>query len=86
MGYVVTWAAVLSVTFPRLIGAFGIVGAFIFYAAGLNVCALVMVFFLVSGASSTTSNSPGNQLCYPNLYFFSLTAFLVVAGVVILVL
>ena len=45
------WAAVLSVTFPRLIGAFGIVGAFGFYA-GLNVCALVMIFFLMPGTHS----------------------------------
>ena len=42
------WAAVLSVTFPRLIGALGEVGAFGFYA-GLNVCALVMIFFLMPG-------------------------------------
>ena len=42
------WAAVLSVTFPRLVGALGVVGAFGFYA-GLNVCALVMIFFLMPG-------------------------------------
>jgi hypothetical protein len=44
------WAAVLSVTFPRLVGALGIVGAFGFYA-GLNVCALVMIFFLLPGTN-----------------------------------
>ena len=42
------WAAVLSVTFPRLVGALGVIGAFGFYA-GLNVCALVMIFFLMPG-------------------------------------
>ena len=40
------WAAVISVTFPRMVGAFGNPGAFGFYA-GLNVCALIMIFFLM---------------------------------------
>ena len=37
-------------TFPRLVGALGIIGGFGFYA-GLNVCAfkLVMIFFFLPG-------------------------------------
>lgn len=35
------WASILSITFPRLIGAFKPQGAFGFYA-GLNVIALVL--------------------------------------------
>jgi hypothetical protein len=31
-----------------MVGAFGNVGAFAFYA-GMNVCALIMIFFLVPG-------------------------------------
>jgi hypothetical protein len=42
------WAAVIGLTFPRMLGAFGTVGAFGFYA-GLNVCALIMIFFLMPG-------------------------------------
>jgi hypothetical protein len=40
------WAAVLSITFPRLLAAFSPTGAFGFYA-GLNICALIMIFFFV---------------------------------------
>lgn len=40
------WAAVLSITFPRILSAFTEPGAFGFYAA-LNVTALVMIFFLM---------------------------------------
>ncbi|PPQ81841.1 hypothetical protein CVT25_013470 [Psilocybe cyanescens] len=47
------WAAVLSVTFPRLLSTFGSVGAFGFYA-GLNVVALVMIFFLVPETKQRT--------------------------------
>ncbi|KAF8995193.1 hypothetical protein BDQ17DRAFT_1250975 [Cyathus striatus] len=47
------WAAVLSLTFPRMVGAFTIVGAFGFYA-GLNVLALVMIFFLVPETKQRT--------------------------------
>ncbi|EED19194.1 galactose-proton symport, putative [Talaromyces stipitatus ATCC 10500] len=38
------WAAVLSITFPRMLNAMTPTGAFGFYA-GLNVTALVMIFF-----------------------------------------
>lgn len=37
------WAAVLSITFPRMLQVLAPVGAFCFYA-GLNVVALVMLF------------------------------------------
>jgi ABC-type dipeptide/oligopeptide/nickel transport system permease subunit len=37
------WAAVLSITFPRMLAAMSVVGAFGFYA-GLNIIALVMIF------------------------------------------
>ncbi|KAL2412300.1 Polyol transporter 5 [Exophiala dermatitidis] len=37
------WAAVLSITFPRMLAAMTPTGAFGFYA-GLNICALVMIF------------------------------------------
>ncbi|KAH9475509.1 Arabinose-proton symporter [Psilocybe cubensis] len=47
------WAAVLSLTFPRLLSAFGSVGAFGFYA-GLNVIALTMIFFLVPETKQRT--------------------------------
>ena len=47
------WAAVLSITFPRLLIAFHPVGAFIFYAA-LNLTALVMIFFWVPETKQRT--------------------------------
>ena len=47
------WAAVLSITFPRLLRAFGVVGAFGFYA-GLNVVALVMIFLFVPETKQRT--------------------------------
>jgi hypothetical protein len=42
-----------------MVGAFGDVGAFGFYA-GLNVCALVMIFFLM----------PGTDISFSNNFFF----------------
>ncbi|KDN62205.1 hypothetical protein CSUB01_00910 [Colletotrichum sublineola] len=38
------WAAVLSITFPIMLAELGVIGSFCFYA-GLNVVALVMIFF-----------------------------------------
>ncbi|KAL4415800.1 hypothetical protein CABS03_03007 [Colletotrichum abscissum] len=38
------WAAVLSISFPIMLADLGVVGSFSFYA-GLNVVALVMIFF-----------------------------------------
>lgn len=47
------WAAVLSITFPRLLRAFHPLGAFCFYA-GLNLTALVMIFFWVPETKQRT--------------------------------
>ena len=47
------WAAVLSITFPRILQVFGPTGAFGFYA-GLNVCALVMIFLWVPETKQRT--------------------------------
>ncbi|WYZ36598.1 hypothetical protein EsH8_II_000104 [Colletotrichum jinshuiense] len=38
------WAAVLSISFPIMLADLGVIGSFCFYA-GLNVVALVMIFF-----------------------------------------
>lgn len=47
------WAAVLSITFPRILEAFTPTGAFGFYA-GLNVTALVMIFHFVPETKQRT--------------------------------
>ncbi|KAF5361194.1 hypothetical protein D9758_009026 [Tetrapyrgos nigripes] len=47
------WAAVLSITFPRMLDALSPTGAFGFYA-GLNVVALVMIFFLLPETKQRT--------------------------------
>ncbi|KAL3464404.1 hypothetical protein BJX64DRAFT_254910 [Aspergillus heterothallicus] len=47
------WAAVLGITFPRMIDAMTPTGAFGFYA-GLNVIALVMIFFWVPETKQRT--------------------------------
>ncbi|MCJ1411395.1 hypothetical protein MMC19_005484 [Ptychographa xylographoides] len=47
------YAAVLSITFPALLKAFGIVGAFGFYA-GMNVLALIMIFLWVPETKQRT--------------------------------
>ncbi|KAF8152368.1 sugar transporter [Crassisporium funariophilum] len=47
------WAAVLSLTFPRLLSAVGSVGAFGFYA-GLNVAAFIMIFLLMPETKQRT--------------------------------
>lgn len=44
------WAATLSLTFPRMLRAFGPPGAFGFYAA-LNVVALLLIFFFLPETS-----------------------------------
>ena len=40
-----------------MVGAFGNVGAFGFYA-GMNICALIMIFFLVPGTDYLISSAP----------------------------
>ncbi|KAL1987952.1 hypothetical protein VTN96DRAFT_1936 [Rasamsonia emersonii] len=47
------WAAVLSITFPRMLSAMTATGAFGFYA-GLNVTALLMIFFWVPETKQRT--------------------------------
>ncbi|KAJ3529202.1 hypothetical protein NMY22_g9097 [Coprinellus aureogranulatus] len=47
------WASVLSLTFPRMLSALGTVGSFGFYA-GLNVLALIMIFFLMPETKQRT--------------------------------
>ena len=47
------WAAVLSISFPRIVRAFTITGAFGFYAA-LNVTALVLIFLFVPETKQRT--------------------------------
>lgn len=47
------WAAVLSITFPKLISTFHPVGAFGFYA-GLNMLAFVMIFLFVPETKQRT--------------------------------
>jgi MFS family permease len=47
------WASVLSLTFPRMVRAFTIQGAFGFYAA-LNLMALAMIFFFLPETKQRT--------------------------------
>lgn len=47
------WAAVLSISFPRILAVFTPTGAFGFYA-GLNVVAFVMIFFFVPETKQRT--------------------------------
>ncbi|KAF8659229.1 hypothetical protein AX16_001889 [Volvariella volvacea WC 439] len=47
------WASVLSLAFPRLLAAYTPTGAFGFYA-GLNVIALMMIFFLMPETKQRT--------------------------------
>lgn len=47
------WAAVLSISFPAILAAFGNVGAFCFYA-GLNMAAFVMIFLFVPETKQRT--------------------------------
>ena len=47
------WAATLSLTFPRMLQAFGPPGAFGFYA-GLNIIALILIFIFLPESSMRT--------------------------------
>ena len=47
------WAAVLSITFPRMLNVMTPTGAFGFYA-GLNVIALIMIFLWVPETKQRT--------------------------------
>ena len=50
------WAAVLSLTFPRMLAAFTPQGAFGFYA-GLNIIALVAIFLFLPESKSDERNA-----------------------------
>ncbi|KAF2797822.1 MFS transporter [Melanomma pulvis-pyrius CBS 109.77] len=47
------WAAVLSITFPRMVSAMSVTGAFAFYA-GLNLVALLLIFLFVPETKQRT--------------------------------
>jgi len=47
------WASVLSITLPLMLDAFNTYGVFFFYA-GLNVCALVLIFLFVPETKQRT--------------------------------
>jgi hypothetical protein len=47
------WAAVLSITFPRMVGAMTVTGAFGFYA-GLNLIAFCMIFLFLPETKQRT--------------------------------
>ncbi|TEB24574.1 hypothetical protein FA13DRAFT_1305986 [Coprinellus micaceus] len=47
------WASVISLAFPRMLSSMGSVGAFGFYA-GMNVLALIMIFFLMPETKQRT--------------------------------
>lgn len=47
------WATVVSITFPRQLRAFGVQGAFGFYA-GMNIIALVMIFLFLPETKQRT--------------------------------
>lgn len=47
------WASVLTVSFPAILKAFGVVGSFCLYA-GLNLIALVMIFLFVPETKQRT--------------------------------
>lgn len=51
------WAAVLSITFPRMLSAMTPTGAFGFYA-GLNILALIMIFLFLPETKQRTLVSP----------------------------
>lgn len=47
------WAAVLGITFPLMLGKFGVMGCFAFYAA-LNVLALILIFLFLPETKQRT--------------------------------
>ncbi|KAJ7594732.1 hypothetical protein C8J56DRAFT_927508 [Mycena floridula] len=58
------FAAVLSITFPRILGSFGAVGAFGFYA-GLNVLAFFMILFLLPETMGRTLEELDSTFAVP---------------------
>lgn len=64
------WAAVLSITFPRILAAFTPTGAFGFYA-GLNVVAFFMIFFWVPETKQRTLEELDYVFAIPTHKFMS---------------
>lgn len=62
------WAAVLSITFPKILDTFTPTGAFGFYA-GLNVLAFIMIFFLVPETKQRTLEELDYVFAVPNSTF-----------------
>lgn len=62
------WAAVLSITFPRMLLAMGPTGAFGFYA-GLNVIAFVMIFLFVPETKQRTLEELDQVFSVPTRVF-----------------
>merc|ERR1712230_14196 len=62
------WAAVLGITFPRMVAAFTPTGAFCFYA-GLNVTALVMIFFALPETKQRTLEELDDVFSVPTSKF-----------------
>ncbi|KAF2265552.1 sugar transporter-like protein [Lojkania enalia] len=64
------WAAVLSITFPRMLDAMTPTGAFGFYA-GLNIVALVMIFLFVPETKQRTLEELDYIFAIPTRRFIS---------------
>lgn len=56
------WAAVLALTFPRMLRAFGPTGSFGFYAA-LNIIALIFIYLFLPEVSPYHRDSACNASC-----------------------
>jgi hypothetical protein len=71
------WAAVLSLTFPRILTTLGSSGAFALYAA-LNVVALVLVFLFVPETRLKTLDELDDVFSIPTASFvkYQLTEYL----------
>lgn len=70
------WAAVLSITFPRMLDAMTVTGAFGFYA-GLNLVALVMIFLFVPETKQRTLEELDYIFAIPQRRFISHQCFTV---------
>ncbi|KAK1481251.1 hypothetical protein CCUS01_04363 [Colletotrichum cuscutae] len=63
-----SWAAVLSISFPIMLADLGVVGSFSFYA-GLNVVALVMIFFWLPETKQRTLEELDHVFAVPARVF-----------------
>lgn len=81
MGFAVAtclfWAAVLSITFPKILASLGVLGAFCLYA-GFNMVAFVMIFFFVPETKQRTLEELDYIFAVPTRVFmkYQLTTFL----------